>query len=140
MEISDALSLINDGVVYRPHWKFSAADHTNRFEGAIKVRVDYRAPQTNRDAARDGYQEKIDTYATFPLLVADCPDPNTLLRRLLDSIIEIDIHEARELLRVPSLDFEAPFHPHRVAGMQAWASTEADALRRLRPDFQFGLA
>lgn len=125
MNVSSAVRLVNE-LVYKPGWSFSAEDHTNRFEGSIKVRIDYPAMNSNRDRAEHGYDEEIKTYASFALIVQDCDDI-TLYRKLLDRIIQIEIHEAREFLRVEPT-FWAPFHPHRIDGMQRWGAVENDLL------------
>jgi hypothetical protein len=142
MEIPTAIKLV-DQLVYKPGWTFTAEDHSNRFEGTIKVRVDYPALNSNRDQAADGYPEEITTYASFPILVGDCADDLRLYRRLLAAIIEIEAHEAREFLRVPGT-FWAPFHPHRLDGMHNWhamaSAPDTDVMQGLAGDLQFGIA
>jgi len=125
MNVASAVRLVNE-LVYKPGWAFTAEDHTNRFEGSIKVRIDYPAMNSNRDRAEHGYDEEIKTYASFALIVQNCDDI-TLYRKLLDRIIQIEIHEAREFLRVEPT-FWAPFHPHRIDGMQRWGDVESDLL------------
>lgn len=132
MLISDALNLINQGLVYKPGWSFLATDHTNRFEGTVMVRIDYVAQNSNRDQACLGYPETISTYATFPLVVADCTQ-DAVLRKIILAIVEIETHEAREFLRLRET-WDAPFHPHRIAGMKGWHG------RNMMPDLQFGIA
>ncbi len=123
MMIQSAIDLINN-IVYKPGWKFSVEDHTNRFEGAIKLRIDYPACNTDRDCAREGYQEQIETYAHFPVIVADCDDEE-LWRRVLGCIAEIDEHERREAFRIKPT-FWAPFHPHQIDGMARWGDPAGD--------------
>lgn len=138
MEVKTALRLI-DNVVYKPGWKFTAEDHTKRFEGTIRVRVDYHAPETGRENAEQGYPEEIDTYAEFPIMVADITSDVCLYRRLLDAILRIEQHEAREALRVEPT-FWAPFHPHAVGGMKAWAASHNLAQpAELEADLSFGI-
>lgn len=126
MRVESAMELINSSLIYKPGWRISATDHTNRFEGTILVRIDYPARNSNRDQASDGYSEEINTYAIFPVTVEDCDDLS-LMRHVLDKIIEIEAHEAREFLRVKPTNW-APFHPHRVGGMKAWGTPEKDLL------------
>lgn len=122
MEVDSAIDLINS-LIYKPGWRISAKDHQGRFEGTVAVKIDYPAQNTNRDQAPD-YPENIETYASFPLVVGDCDD-ECLYRRVLDEIMKIELHEAREYLRVqPTL--WAPFHPHRIDGMKRWGELEAD--------------
>lgn len=139
MRVETAIALI-DQLIYKPEWTFTATDHSNRFEGTVRVRVDYPARNSNRDQAGDGYPEEIMTYAEFPVLVADCPSDVTLYRRVLDALVKIETHEAREFLRVPGTHW-APFHPHRIDGMKAWHATQgAEILPDLAADLQFGIA
>ncbi|MFJ5532433.1 hypothetical protein [Streptomyces sp. NPDC093261] len=138
MEIGSAIRLV-EGLIYKPGWTFTATDHTNRFEGTIKVRVEYPARNSNRDQADKGYPEEITTYAEFPLMVGDCSDDRTLYRRILSAIAEIELHEAREFLRVAPTNW-APFHPHRIDGMKAWLKYRDDGMAALYGDLQFGIA
>lgn len=122
MRVESAVELINC-VVYKPEWKITATDHTKRSEGAVQVRIDYPARRSERELAPD-YVEEIMTYAEFPMIVLDCDDVS-IYRRLLDAIICIETHEAREFLRVLPTEW-APFHPHRVDGMKRWGDIEGD--------------
>ena len=139
MRIDSAIALI-DQVVYKPGYSFTATDHSKRFEGTIKVHVAYSAVETGRANAADGYQEVITTYAEFPIMVGDVQDAICLYRRLIEAILLVEAHEAREALRVnPTL--WAPFHPHAIDGMKAWRRTADDATpAELMSDFQFGIA
>ena len=139
METQSAITLVGQ-LIYKPGWKFTATDHTNRFEGTIKVRVDYPARNSNRDQAEEGYPEEIMTYAEFPVLVGDCSSVLTLYRRVIDALVRIEEHETREFLRVPGTNW-APFHPHRLDGMKNWHKTQGtDVLPELSADLQFGIA
>lgn len=142
MRIATAIALI-DNVVYKPGYGFTAHDHTRRFEGTVKVRLSYAAPETGRANAADGYPETIKTYAEFTIAVGDLEGTDAALglyRRLLDAVLEVEAHEAREAFRVrPSL--WAPFHPHQLDGIEAWRTTEAMCQpEELTRDFQFGIA
>lgn len=122
MNVSSALDLVN-ALIYWPGWRISATDHTNRFEGAIKVRIDYPARNSNRDQAPE-YREEIVTYVEFPVVVDPCDDLE-LYRCIVQQIQKINLHETREGLRVQPTMW-APFHPHRQGGMQAWGDVEGD--------------
>lgn len=124
MEVTTAVELVNS-LVYKPGWTIAATDHTNRFEGAIVLRIDYPADNTNRDQAPDGYAERINTYAQEPIIVIDCPDETALFKRVIEKIIAIETHEAREYFRVKPT-FWAPFHPHRTEGMARWGNPADD--------------
>jgi hypothetical protein len=129
MRVASALDLVNS-IVYKPGWKITATDHTNRYEGAIKVRIDYPARNSDRPEAAEGYPTEITTYASFVVIVEDCT-LDTMCRRIVEKIIEIEAHEVREFFRLnPTL--WAPFHPHNIDGMKRWGELEKD--------LQFGLA
>lgn len=136
MNVQSALDLINNSLVYKPGWSFTATDHTNRFEGTITVRVDYPALNSNRDQAEAGYPEEITTYAVFPIVVSECADTASLMYCLLEAIGKIEMHEAREFLRLQPTMW-APFHPHRVDGMKRWSERTGEPLVS---DLQFGIA
>jgi len=131
MRVDSAIELINN-LCYKPDWKITATDHTNRFESAIIVKIDYPARNSDMELAPD-YKEEIMTYATFPLVVATCDDVS-LYRQVADVLMKIECHEMREFLRVRPT-YWAPFNPHRVDGMTRWNPADT-ALS----DLHFGIA
>lgn len=135
MFISTAIELVSQ-LVYKPGYMFSAEDHSRRFEGSILLRIDYHAPASERGEAPE-YGREIDTYATFPLVVRDCDDID-LYRAIIDCIMQIEEHEAREFLRV-SPTMWAPFHPHNIDGMKRWQAKQIMS-PRLIDDLKFGIA
>lgn len=137
MNIKSAIALVNQ-LVYKPEWAFEAVDHSNRFEGSIKVKITYPALNSNRDQACDGYPQMITTYAEFPMVVANCDD-SSLYRQIANAIVKIEEHEMREFLRVLPT-YWAPFHPHRIDGMKRWNTTDHVAADQVTPDLQFGIA
>jgi hypothetical protein len=139
MDIGEAIALVDD-LIYKPGWTLSAHDHSNRFEGAILVHLDYETINTNRAKAREGYPEMIKTYAEFPIIVADCPDQLTLIRRIADNLLDVEEHEMREALRVRSRDFWSPLHPHRLDGMRAWYRVQDLSTAQVARDLRFGIA
>jgi hypothetical protein len=138
MEVSSAIALVEQ-VIYQPGWRFSATDHTNRFEGAICVRIDYPARDSKKEYA-PAYEKEILTYASFPLIVLDC-DEEALFASLVFAIEEINQHETREFFRVAPT-FWAPFHPHRIDGMRRWQRVRNKRRRSVNiiGDLQFGIA
>lgn len=126
MHVATAIRLI-DGVIYKPGWKFTADDHTKRFEGAVLVHVVYPAQNSDRPEAPD-YTTPISggARASFPVLVGDLVDELGLYRRLLEMLLHVEEHEAREFFRVEPTMW-APFHPHNIDGMMRWgAGVERD--------------
>lgn len=136
MLIDSAINLVNS-LRYFPGWKFTATDHTKRFEGTILIRVEYLACETGRENAREGYPETINTYATFPVVVADCDDVQ-LHAKILKALMKIYEHEAREALRVAPT-YWAPFHPHNIDGMRRWNDCKIVCDDALLNDLQFGI-
>jgi hypothetical protein len=137
MLIESAIRLI-DMLVFFPGWTFTAEDHSKRFEGTICLTIQYEARETGRENAEQDYPEKINTYAKFPIMVGDINTPEELYRRVLQCIIDVQIHEAREALRVAPT-YWAPFHPHALGGMQAWMTTK-DQPHYFSDDLKFGIS
>lgn len=123
MKIPTAIDLVT-ALTYKPGWSITATDHTNRYEGTIVVRIDYPARNSDRDQA-PAYPQEISTYASFPVIVEDCGGPDVLYRRILEAIVKIEEHEAREFLRVSPTRW-APFHPHTIDGMRRWGTPDMD--------------
>lgn len=117
-----AIELVSQ-IVYRPGWTFEASDYTNRFEAAICVKVTYPAPETAR-SNWPAYEKRIVARASFPLQVANC-DTTDLYRKIMDMLIVIEVHEAREIFRIQPTGW-APFHPHKLDGMERWGQPHAD--------------
>lgn len=125
MRVDSAVQLINS-LVYKPGWTFMANSHTNRFEGTVKVLVTYPALNSDREDAPD-YNSPIEpdgARASFPIIVSDLDDTG-IYRAILDIIVKIETHEAREFLRVEPTMW-APFHPHRIEGMKRFGDVDGD--------------
>lgn len=136
MDTQQAVTMINT-ILYKPGWRFEASDHTNRFEGTVNVTITYPAFDSGSasipEAWREGYSTRIapdGARASFSIVVGDT-DRVGVQRRLLNVIMDIEEHEAREFLRDPSSG-EALFHPHRIEGMNRWGNVSHD--------LQFGLS
>lgn len=143
MEIETAITLI-ERMVYRPGWRFVPIDHTKRVEGCILLEIHYGEVNTDRDKAKAGFPEYLDNViATEPILVGECETDQQLYFLVLMQCIEIEIHEARELLRM-SDTHHAPFHPHKPGAMRRFREHgqwyEAAGLRELERDIKFGRA
>ena len=129
MNADSAIALINT-IVFKPDWKLTATNLTDRFEDTINLRVDYPARLANRDQAANGYPVEIWPGANFPIMVGSL-DEVGLLRKVFDVLMEVETHENREFFRVMPT-YWAPFHPHRHDGIQRWGTPEYD--------LKFGLA
>lgn len=129
MEVQSAVELVNQ-VIYKPGWNFEAEPHTPRFEGTISVCITYPAADSGSnsfpEAWRDGFLHLVPggAKARHPIVVSDVDDVG-LYKRLIDVILDIEEHEAREFLRILPTGW-APFHPHRVDGMRRWGKMEHD--------------
>jgi hypothetical protein len=136
MHVDSAIALINT-LIYKPGWTFEAEDHTNRFEGSIKVKITYPAKDSVIANAPD-YTKDIPggARAAFPLVVRDCDDVD-LYYQIAKVIMEIEAHEMREFLRVNPTKW-APFHPHQIDGMKRWANITEDAAS-FKADLDFGI-
>lgn len=125
MRLETALELMAN-ITYRPGWTFEASDYTNRFEGALCVKVVYPAPETGRANWANGYAEQINARAAFAIFFHDCRNAEELYRRIFCQIITvIELHEAREIFRIKPTGW-APFHPHTIDGMTRWGVPNED--------------
>jgi len=125
MQVDTAIALINQ-LIYMPGWNLTARDHTDRFEDAIVLHVDYQAPNFTRAAAANGYPYTVDAAAEFPLCVSGCSDVVDLYHLVFDqALMRIHCHEGREALRVLPTHW-APFHPHKVDGRERWGDPVGD--------------
>lgn len=127
MEPSEAVTIINDKLVYLPGWIFTASDATHLHGGEIHVNVQYPGVKTDLAYAREGYPETNVNFAGFFLTVEPLVDADALVRAVHDEIVDpINEHEARELLRLKP-DYVAPLHPHTVAGREYYGDRHRDA-------------
>lgn len=122
MDAQRAADLINK-ISYRPGWEITA--HV-ALEGLpyLIVSATLETVNSNRDNALKGYPVAITLGA--PDLIIDADRYSTseqLYRRIFDWIIGLEIHEAREFFRVGA-SMDAPFHPHRPEGNDAWQRTD----------------
>ncbi len=132
MFVETAQALVAD-LIYKPGWEFEAFDDRKRFEDSIIVKITYPAYDSSResfDKEKGCYVKEIVTYAQFRMIVRDCDDVS-LYRKIIEAIMEIELHEAREFLRVNETLW-APFHPHRVDGMKRWGDN-------MKGDLLFGV-
>lgn len=121
MNTDVAIELINTQLVYKPGWTLKAEDYTWRMQGTVLLHISFSAPSSDRDDAREGYRKVLEPlHNAFPLVVQDCETEDDILFRLLQIIIGLETHEAREFLRRKPT-YDAPFHPHRKADMDRWA-------------------
>lgn len=134
MTPTHAVELINS-LVYKPGWTFETTV-SDRFEDTVELRVTYPARNYNRDQAPE-YPQEIRPSAVFMLMLGQCDCDEALFHEIIKILMRIEDHEAREALRVPTLDggFHAPFHPHNYATMCAWSARSGNPIAR---DLMFG--
>lgn len=120
MDIPSAIKAIQ-AIKYMPGYWFEAEDYTHRYEGAVRVTMHYTATDSNK---YPDYPDRLETYVRYPLFVGDV-DHVELYRRIVKKLIEHHEHEAREFFRVGA-DWDAPFHPHTIAGTHLWGTPEKD--------------
>jgi hypothetical protein len=135
-----AIQLI-DNLVYKPGWIFEARDNSKRFQDSICLTVTYPAMNSDREEAAAGFPTPIPpngARASFNIPIHDADDMK-LYRHVVQVIMWIEEHEAREFLRVkPS--YWAPFHPHNSGGIENWANAIGRSVELVRQaDFTFGL-
>lgn len=140
MSVETALDLINTNhIKYRPGWTFEATDYTKRFQNAIMVKFIFPAYHTEKDNAKAGYPERTDgSWAQFPILLEGVADINDLAYKILCCIREIEVHEAREFLKVGPT-FWAPFDPHNYGGMHRWSDKTGNPYS-IELDLKYGVS
>lgn len=135
MEQNVACELINSQLVYKPEWTLRAEDYSWRMQGAILLHVSFTAHSSDRNDARQGYQRVLEPlHNAFPIVVQSCTTEDDLIFKVLEIIISLETHEAREFLRRKPT-FDAPFHPHRIADMTRWAEHSGGSVS---DDLNFG--
>jgi hypothetical protein len=121
---ADAVAMIND-VSYRPEWKISARAATayERMGNDDLVVVSFLIDtvNTDRECAREGFPERRTLNPENIVDVSPLNDAADVHAVLMAMILELELHETREFFRVKSDDFNAPYHPHRLSGDQAWS-------------------
>lgn len=121
MNPDSACKLINESLFYRPGWTFEAVKHTQRFENAIRVRIEFDTVDTSEPTADNTYETPFRLHVSFTLMVGRMDDVG-LYKALLGVILRVEEHEAREFLKVKPTQW-APFHPHTEDGIKRWHET-----------------
>lgn len=135
MKPESACRLINESMMYRPGWTFDASEHKERFENAIRVRIEFDTLDTS--AVTDaGFDSSFRLHVTFTLMVGKMDDVG-LYRAVLGVILRVEEHEAREFLRIRPTHW-APFHPHQDDGIERWHKTP-DVPDYFVTDIQYGI-
>lgn len=122
MDVNTACTLLGR-MRYKPGWTVTAVPYTN-IQGALCVTIHHPAVDSSKACMIEDYPSTFEADRPFILQVADC-DPVGLQRKIMDKIIAVEMHEAREFFRDAATG-EAPFHPHTVEGMAAWGDPEGD--------------
>lgn len=109
-----------NSLAYRPGWTIVAQVVPEEFRdsvgGDVIVMFDVDTVDTNRECARDGYSTP--KHLEVPSVISSeiFDSPNEVYGMILAQIMDLEMHETREFLRVKSDDYAAPFHPHRAEG------------------------
>lgn len=116
-------------------WRIHAEEFP-RFEDSVLLTIEYPVIDSSRhhwdtpvgEAQSDGDIKEMFYVSTKWVIQAGCcTDDTDLYREFLSKVAIIDMHEAREALRIrPSL--WAPFHPHRTGGMERWGDPQGDIM------------
>lgn len=125
MLTSSAIAIINDGIIFFPGWEISAEDFTNRHEGCVCLYINVASYETNRPEAMAGFPVQNHAKAAVLIQVADCKDDIELHRLVLETLISVWTHEAREAYRIKPTGW-SPFHPHQIDGMKRWGNPQVD--------------
>lgn len=124
MDIVEAMARLHT-VHYWPGWEFDIIP-AGMGGTELDIVVTFDAPNTNRDLALKGYPQMIRPARNVLMRVDDITSETQLFRRFFDDVImAAHEHEGREAFRVGP-DMRAPFHPHRVEGMQAYGDPQSE--------------
>ena len=122
MQITDAIRFINDELVFRPGWRFTA---WNSWEPGI-VYVDVRVQTQDTNYPPDYRVPIVAGGPPVELDVSKMSDEDDLLYAIKTRVIEpINDHEDREFLRRRDQGMAAPFHPHHSDGQLRWSIHQA---------------
>lgn len=127
MHVDTAVKSINLGITFFPGWEIVAEDFTRRHENAIKIVVDYVAEDYSQQFAPD-YTELANggkAHVEFLIDASECDDFVSLYRKVLDGLVDIITHEAREAFRIAPA-WWGPFNPHMSDGQRNWGDREHD--------------
>lgn len=114
MDATTAMNFINNDLVYKPDWDIEATCHTHRFNETVKVTFQFTCFNTNREVVQRGVQHlsAFRNHVALLLPVGKFKTTDDLMEGMLDLILRVEEHEAREFLRNKREGFRAPFHPH----------------------------
>lgn len=124
MEAQRFCDVIND-LAYRPGWSFRAVEIPDgqRLEGGnVIITVAVETLDTNRECARDGYTTPKIIGDAIPIDAGRFDTSDDVAAFMFATIMDFEVHEAREFLRIKGEDYRAPFHPHREECREVWAS------------------
>lgn len=132
MKTETAITLINQ-LSYKPGYRFEAHDYCHRFEDTICLTIHCPTWSTDRKDAQKEYQgAELDLRTKFLIQVGEFTSQEELFRAVLDQIIKLETHEAREFLRVGDTKW-APFHPHKAEGQRLFGDVAGDMAYGLVP-------
>lgn len=123
MDAQEFCDVIN-GLGYRPGWTFHAEPKPDDMNvGAANVIMTFAVDtvDTNRDCAKRGYDTPKHITDTVPVDSTVFHSSTDVAAYVLANLMELELHEAREFLRLSTEDYRAPFHPHREEGQEAFA-------------------
>jgi len=125
MRAARCAELIND-VAYRPEWTIKArpanfTDGPDAGPSSVVVSFLIKTVNTARECAREGYAERLTLNPKNILDASPLDSVSDVHAVIMAMIMELELHEAREFFRVKSDDFNAPYHPHRESGYEAWS-------------------
>lgn len=120
MQVPDALKLI-EGVSYKPGWSFSAINY-ERNAGCVLLRVKYEVPNSDVRYAPE-YAEPVAPVPSMDFILSafDCHTDTDVYGKVIECLLQVERHEAREFFAVNGTDYDKPFHPHTPTGTTNWA-------------------
>lgn len=120
-----------DRITYKPGWTFDATPEP-RYQDTVSLTVSFTAPDTDVRYA-PAYERTLPQTMTFYLHVAPCLTDLALWGLVLECVIHLELHEAREFFAVDER-FSKPFHAHTSEGIVNWTCRSTVTTQRDHAD------
>lgn len=143
METHEAIDIINNNLAYKPGWNIEAyVPFYEPKHGNIRVLFRFPAYNSARELfIHDEAEGPFENIVGFPLGVSELETADDLVYKILEQIMRIENHEAREFLRLKNdseYKYRAPFHPHRDRTMVNYAERTDNPGRTMVQDILYG--
>lgn len=119
MERTRVIEILN-GMHYKPGYTFIAHPVETDDGRDVMCQVRANAYDSSKQYAPH-YDCEVILDLSFALKSREVTGPTNLACRVMECLVQHEVHEAREFLRFEEIGMEAPFHPHNPHGALFWA-------------------